>query len=202
MQNVVEREKGEKNIDVETPQENNQEEENREEGSISWETFKQYIVAINILIFALFVITNTGMQLARTLIDFWLKSNSDTDIFQNEKNNKESLGTLGGFSEKFAYLLALQFLITFLRCALYASYNLLSGRNIFNRLIKIIMFSKISFFDTNSPGSILNRITADTFEIDDRLPWYIHVFFECFARVLLYPIVVIIEFPLISIGKQ
>ena len=140
------------------------------------------------------------MQGTRSLIDFWLKSQSNSDPALRD-NGFGAFDILGGFMEIFTFLICLNILITIIRCSFYAAYNLLSARNIFRKLMEKIMLSKLKFFDTNTPGRILNRVTSDTFEIDDKLPWYIHTFFESLAKVAVFPIVIIIQFPLSAIGK-
>lgn len=46
----------------------------------------------------------------------------------------------------------------------------------------------MKFFDKNNEGRIINRISNDTYQIDDELPWFGHVFLENLCESVGYPI--------------
>lgn len=49
----------------------------------------------------------------------------------------------------------------------------MAAKKLFNRLNKHIIYSKMKFFDKNSSGKIINRLSEDIFTIDDELPWFL-----------------------------
>jgi len=57
----------------------------------------------------------------------------------------------------------------------------------------------MKFYDRNSIGRILNRISDDISMIDDSLPWSCHIFMEKLAYSLSYPLIVLIQFPYLVI---
>ncbi len=65
----------------------------------------------------------------------------------------------------------------------------------FNRLNKSILYSKMKFFDTNSNGRIVNKLSSDVETIDMELPWSSHVFLENLAQALGLSLGIVIQFP-------
>ena len=50
------------------------EEEQREQGSIKWETILSYLKSASLTLICVLFLLNLGMQATRSLIDFWLRS--------------------------------------------------------------------------------------------------------------------------------
>jgi ABC-type multidrug transport system fused ATPase/permease subunit len=149
-------------------------------------------------VFICFFITNNLTQALKSMIDYWLKSRASPGDDSFSAFN--SITT--DFILMFAYLNIVVFLVTCLKNVFYFAYTFQSARNMFNRLMKSIIFSRMVFFDKNEVGRIINRISKDTATIDDMLPWLFLIFLEAIALVLAYPVLVSLQYPLMIIGTK
>jgi len=135
-------------------------EEKREEGSIKLGTFMIYIKGMGIIFFSLILITITMMQFCRNFFDIWLKEyvNFNT-LFLIKDDFKLTLIIIAIFT----------IFWTLMRAFCFAIANLKASKNIFVKLLKSIMYSKMVFFESNAIGRIINRFSGDTQAIDDRI---------------------------------
>ncbi|KAL4486709.1 hypothetical protein ABPG72_022184 [Tetrahymena utriculariae] len=178
------------------------EEEKREKGSIKLDTFLTYFKSMGVFYLTLLIITNFLMEGTQMIMDFWLRDYvSPSSAFFEDINS-----LFNSFSKTFLFFIALNIATTATRALFYCTCALLSGKRLFNKLNKSLIYSKMTFFDKNPVGRIVNRLSDDILCIDDYLPWTCHVFLEQLAYTSGYPIGVIIQFPwlvvfvLISIG--
>ncbi|EAR83355.2 ABC transporter C family protein (macronuclear) [Tetrahymena thermophila SB210] len=178
------------------------EEEKREKGNIKLDTFLTYFKSMGVFFLILLIITNFLMEGTQMIMDFWLRDYvSPSSAFFEDINS-----LFNSFSNTFLFFIALNLATTTTRAAFYCTCALLSGKRLFNNLNKSLIYSKMTFFDKNPVGRIVNRLSDDILCIDDYLPWTCHVFLEQMAYTSGYPIGVMIQFPwlvvfvLISIG--
>jgi len=61
------------------------------------------------------------------------------------------------------------FAVTIFKVAFTNFTNLNASKFLFQRIMKSIMFAKIDFFEINTGGRIINRISNDIYEIDSHL---------------------------------
>ena len=176
----------------------NSNEEEREEGAISSATILTYIKAMGWFVFLSFFFLNKLCQALKSMIDYWLK----TRATPGDNTFSAFDAITNDFILMFAYLNIVVFVFTCMKNIFYFAYTYLAARNIFNKLMKSILFSKMVFFDKNEVGRIVNRISKDTASIDDVLPWYFVIFLEGFAQILAYPVLVALQYPLMIIGKS
>ncbi|KAL4449108.1 hypothetical protein ABPG74_021100 [Tetrahymena malaccensis] len=178
------------------------EEEKREKGSIKLDTFLTYFKSMGAFYLILLIITNFLMEGTQMIMDFWLRDY----VSPNSAFFKEINSLFNSFQNTFLFFIALNIATTATRAVFYCTCALLSGKRLFNNLNKSLIYSKMTFFDKNPVGRIVNRLSDDILCIDDYLPWTCHVFLEQLAYTSGYPIGVIIQFPwlvvfvLISIG--
>ncbi|KAL4477434.1 hypothetical protein ABPG74_002584 [Tetrahymena malaccensis] len=168
-----------------------EDEEEREKGSIKLKTLTTYMKYANYFLLVIFLIANFMMEGSQMIIDFWLrdKVSPSSEFFENINNIFKS------FTETFLFFIFLNLGMTSLRSFFYCLCALLSSKKIFSKLNSSIIYSKMKFFDENSPGRIINRISDDIFTIDQDLPWNCHVFLEQLAYTLGYSIGILIQFP-------
>ncbi|EAR93205.2 ABC transporter C family protein (macronuclear) [Tetrahymena thermophila SB210] len=166
-------------------------EEEREKGNIKLKTLTTYMKYANYFLLVIFFIANFMMQGSQMIIDFWLRDKvSPSSTFFEDINN-----IFKSFTDTFLFFIFLNLGMTALRSFFYCLCALLSSKKIFSKLNSSIIFSKMKFFDQNSPGRIINRISDDIFTIDQDLPWNCHVFLEQLAYTFGYSIGILIQFP-------
>eukprot|EP01016_Furgasonia_blochmanni_P001659 TRINITY_DN10651_c0_g1_i2.p1 TRINITY_DN10651_c0_g1~~TRINITY_DN10651_c0_g1_i2.p1 ORF type:complete len:559 (+),score=70.56 TRINITY_DN10651_c0_g1_i2:1-1677(+) len=102
------------------------------------------------------------MQGSKNTIDFWLKN---------------EVGLTSGFRMDYfiktmALLILLNILFTVSRSVMTTVTALRASKDLFSRLNKNIVYSKMKFFDQNTyRENCENRISKDILEIDDQVPW-------------------------------
>ena len=143
----------------------------------------------------IFIISNFIMEASKTIIDFWLQdqANPSSQFFADLNNHFDS------FSATFKFLIFSNIALTSIRSLFCCFCALSSGKTLFDKFNSSLIFSKMKFYDRNSIGRILNRISDDISMIDDSLPWSCHIFMEKLAYSLGYPLIVLIQFPYLVI---
>ncbi|EGR29740.1 hypothetical protein IMG5_149230 [Ichthyophthirius multifiliis] len=203
IQNEIEKQQYEKQqqqkiIQVKDEDENFQNEEEIELGGIKWLTIRQYLKSMNYFIFFIFLISFIASQSSQMLIDFWLK-----DYVSKEYHSYffKKLNELfdNDFSRIFFFLIGLNLIFNLFNSLLFIVVNLISSFRMFQKLNKKIIFSKMSFFDMNPSGRIINRISSDIQQIDDGIPFTFNQFFYQLILVSIYPLGILINFPWIAI---
>jgi len=137
-----------------------------EKGEIKLKSIKLYISSMGYSIFVLIFVTAFIMQASRAFYDFWLKN-----YLQASSKNQ----TPGFFIESFQLTLILLTLSCYFtssfRALTFAFGNLKAANNLFRRLVPKVLYAKMTFFDKNSLGKILQRFSGDTFSLDDGVPF-------------------------------
>lgn len=140
--------------------------EKKEEGEIKLSTLQLFINAMGKMVFLAIILGGILMQFSRGVFDIWLK----------DFTYAETTGSTPGF-----FIISFNFTIFILAafsiiCCAYRAWiftygNLLSAKNIFQRLVPNVLYAKMSFFDKNSVGSIIQRFSGDTTSLDDGFPF-------------------------------
>ena len=77
--------------------------------------------------------------------------------------------------------------------------GILASRTLHTGMLKNILRSPMSFFDTTPLGRILNRFSKDIYTIDEVVPASLDAFLFCFFTVISVVIVIIIATPTFAI---
>ena len=154
-------------------------EEYRDKGKISTETFLIYVRACKWPLFILLVVFSALMQASRSAIDFWLRS--EISDYPNQIFITIDSWFNNNFSETFGYMIVFSTTVTFIRCSGYVLCASFAAYSIFKKLNSSIMYSNMRFFDDNPSGRIINRLSSDVMVIDDTLPWFVHYTLETFV---------------------
>ncbi len=77
--------------------------------------------------------------------------------------------------------------------------GILASRTLHTGMLKNILRSPMSFFDTTPLGRILNRFSKDIYTIDEVVPESLDAFLFCFFTVISVVIVIIIATPTFAI---
>ena len=173
------------------------EEEEREEGAISSQTALTYIRAMGLFIFFWFMFSLVFKEAARTVSDFWLKSKitpGDTSFSFLDSWSDD-------FVNMYAYQMIIVMMINLFSFYLYFVYATKTAKRIFQKLMNSILFSKMSFFDKNETGRIVNRISKDTYIVDEPISACMYNFFNTLFLAVSYSLIAIIQFTWMSVGS-
>jgi ATP-binding cassette subfamily C (CFTR/MRP) protein 10 len=145
------------------------EEEKREIGSIEPSVLLGYIKKTGIVTFTLIMLFIFLMQASKNINDFWT-SHWVNDINANNGNALFDLIILGVISGSNS-------LFTLIRSFIFAYGGIKAAKLTFNELLDNVLEAPVSFFESNPLGRVLNRFSADTYSIDDQLPFITNIFF-------------------------
>ena len=74
-----------------------------------------------------------------------------------------------------------------------------ASRTLHSRMLKNILRSPMSFFDTTPLGRVLNRFSKDIYTIDEVIPKSIRIFLFTFFRIISALLVIVIATPTFAI---
>jgi len=171
------------------PVQNN--EETRETGSVKFEIYKTYWIAVGHVLSPTILFSLLAMQVSRNLTDVWLanwvsqnQSNPINDslefeMFDNEEYSENLLkyhngvmyylivyGSIAGFNTIFS----------FIRAFLFAYGGICAAQVVHTKLLRSVIKAKTTFFDVTPVGRILNRFSSDLNTVDDSLPFILNIF--------------------------
>ena len=137
--------------------------EDSETGVVKLDTYIQYFSASlsKIGIFFLVILMLTT-QFNFVIVPYWVTLWAKQTILE-QQNHEYWFGILSIIG----LCLILQ---AFLRSILFFKVCIDSSYNLFNRMLRAVLYSPVGFFDSNPSGRILNRFSSDTGQVDDLLP--------------------------------
>ncbi|PAV66424.1 hypothetical protein WR25_26440 [Diploscapter pachys] len=168
------------------------------EGHVKMSVYNNYIKAGTYCLFLTYGSFLLGHMIFQVLRNFWLSAWSDDynpKIYNATSNDtlrmstSFRLGTYGllGVIESSCFLVSLIILV-------YACLN--ASRNLHKPLIRNLLRSPMSFFDTTPLGRILNRCAKDIEVIDASLPLNCRHLITCILQLIFTLIVIIISTPI------
>ncbi|KAK8730961.1 hypothetical protein OTU49_007721 [Cherax quadricarinatus] len=78
----------------------------------------------------------------------------------------------------YGILAASNSIFTLMRAFLFAYGGICAAKFLHRQLLDAVLYAKISFFDNNPMGRILNRFSSDLYTVDDSLPFQMNIFFS------------------------
>lgn len=146
-------------------QENNNEEE-RERGTVKLDVYSTYLTSIGYFLFFMIVLFICLMQISKSASDVWLS------IWTRDKQNSNTLTYLYVFIS----IGIVNSIITLIRAFLFAYGGIKAAIKIHKILLNSLFKSSLLFFDIISFGIIINRFSSDLFNVDDALPFTLNIF--------------------------
>ncbi|TNY24017.1 hypothetical protein DMC30DRAFT_371993 [Rhodotorula diobovata] len=138
--------------------------ENREQGSVKWSVYKDYIKANGYLGTFLYLFTIVSQQLLQIGTNVWLKHwsqhNSETGDNEHVKFYLSIYAALGCGASLVFFLNGI---------LLYSLCVIRSAKLMHDRMFHAVMRSPMRFFETTPIGTILNRFSRDIYVIDEVL---------------------------------
>ncbi|BGP53294.1 hypothetical protein JCM8202v2_000853 [Rhodotorula sphaerocarpa] len=138
--------------------------ERREQGSVKWSVYKEYIKAngyIGAILYLLTIVAQQGLQIATNVwLKNWSQHNSDTG--EN--------GDVRYYLAIYALLGVGASIVFFLNgVLLYSLCVIRSAKLMHDRMFNAVIRSPMLFFETTPLGTILNRFSRDVYVIDEVL---------------------------------
>lgn len=157
------------------------EEETALTGRVKWGVYYEYAHSIGFAgaIFAiLFYALGQGLH---SFSSVWLSFWSD---YNQHHNATQIAGNLSYYLGIYAALGGVESLIEFTRDMMLFLCCAKASKILHRRLLRSVMRSPMSFFDTNPTGRIVNRFSADIDKIDLSIPFIISDFLWCMCEVI------------------
>ncbi|KAK0395659.1 hypothetical protein QR680_001380 [Steinernema hermaphroditum] len=168
-----------------------------ETGKVKLSVYKQYVQSATYFLsfgFAFFFAVFSGLQLGRSV---WLSQWADANDEMHSKNDTEmSLGERLGVYAAFGVAEALSFFLAMLSMVFG---GLSASRNLHSPMLRNLMRSPMSFFDTTPIGRILNRFGKDIDVVDSLLPLNFRYFVMCIFQVFTTLLIIVISTPIFAI---
>ncbi|CAI8057972.1 Multidrug resistance-associated protein 1, partial [Geodia barretti] len=173
-----------------------------ETGSVHMSVLFAYVRActypLSLLTILFYLLTN-GASLAS---NFWLADWSNSNTPENRNQTVTACDSLNSLAQRSGCYLGVygalgiiqSFLILFAAFSLALS-AIFASRTLHNSMLKNILRSPMSFFDTTPLGRILNRFSKDTYIIDEVIPRSLRSFIFTFLSVMATLIVIVVTTP-------
>ncbi|XP_020268555.1 ABC transporter C family member 13 [Asparagus officinalis] len=149
--------------------------EAREEGRVNFRVYKSYAAYTGWPVVSIICISAVLMQASRNGNDIWLSHWVDA-----------TTGTEYMMYYMFILIIlgAANSLLTLVRAFSFAYGGLHAAVRVHSDLLKKLVNAPIIFFDQNSSGRILNRLSSDLYMIDDSLPFILNILLNNFLVLL------------------
>ncbi|CAB3365957.1 Hypothetical predicted protein [Cloeon dipterum] len=164
--------------------------EEQETGDIQFSVISDYWHSLGHITAIAILISLVLMQSSRNLSDWWLSywvthasHNStavlvyleDSGSFDWFESKAISVEEVTFYLTVYGFLAGLNTVFTLCRAFLFAFGGIKAASTLHNKLLKVVLRSKVSFFDVTPAGRIINRFSSDTYTIDDSLPFILNI---------------------------
>jgi ABC-type multidrug transport system fused ATPase/permease subunit len=166
-------------------------EEQAETGNIKFSVFLDYARATSWIMALLVIVLNISAQGLSVGASFWLaawSTQEDNDPVAAQDKTGENIGVYAalGFGQAIGLLLAAFAL---------AIGGVIASSRLHGKLLKNVLKSPMSFFDTTPMGRVLNRFSKDIYVVDETIPRSLRSFISTLLNVLSTIIVIIVATP-------
>ncbi|GMF10024.1 unnamed protein product [Phytophthora lilii] len=173
------------------------EEEHRESGVVGWHVWKAYSLSVGWALSAIILLAAAAMQASRNSLDWWIA------VYTNGKHSI----TPREFAMVLLYIAGANISAVFFRSFLFSYGGLRAARATYAKLVRSVFAAPLRFFERTPAGRVLNRLSGDTYAVDESLPFILNIFLKdaadvvgalvilfygnCFVLVLLVPLSVL-----------
>ncbi|XP_077376249.1 ATP-binding cassette sub-family C member 12 isoform X2 [Festucalex cinctus] len=148
------------------------------EGAVSWRIYGQYCKAAGGYIVTLLVFLNVVLMIGFTAfsnwwLSYWLKQGSGVQSANgttSEQGDITKNPDLHFYQLVYSMMVLAMLALALVKCFSYTHVTLKAACRFHDTMVKKIMGSPMSFFDTTPTGRILNRFAKDQEEVDNVLP--------------------------------
>ncbi|KAG7398882.1 Multidrug resistance-associated protein 6 [Phytophthora boehmeriae] len=159
----------------ENEEENKEEdEEHRESGVVRWHVWKAYSLSVGLILSITILLSVAAMQISRNSLDWWIA------VYTNGKHAI----TPQEFATVLLYITGMNIAAVFIRSFLFAYGGLRAARATYATLVRSIFGAPLRFFEHTPTGRVLNRLSRDTYAVDESLPFVLNIFLKDAADVV------------------
>uniref|UniRef100_A0A7N9CTT4 Multidrug resistance-associated protein 4 n=1 Tax=Macaca fascicularis TaxID=9541 RepID=A0A7N9CTT4_MACFA len=178
--------------------------ENRSEGKVGFQAYKNYFRAgAHWIVIIFLILLNTAAQVAYVLQDWWLSywanQQSMLNVTVNGGGNITKKLDLNWYLGIYSGLTAATVLFGIARSLLVFYVLVNSSQTLHNKMFESILKAPVLFFDRNPIGRILNRFSKDIGHLDDLLPLTVLDFIQTLLQVVGVVSVAVAVIPWIAI---
>ncbi|KAK9371704.1 P-loop containing nucleoside triphosphate hydrolase protein [Lipomyces chichibuensis] len=138
--------------------------EHSEKGQVKLGVYREYIKAANVSVVVTFLVLMIASNSMSVGGNIWLKHWSDVNTrYGDNPDTGKYLGVYLFFGVTAAFLTLFYTLVLWIFCTIEAA------RKLHDRMLRHVIRSPMSFFDTTPLGRIINRFTADVNRVDEAL---------------------------------
>ncbi|GMG17615.1 unnamed protein product [Phytophthora fragariaefolia] len=150
------------------------EEEHRETGVVGWHVWKAYSMYVGWALSVLILLAVAAMQVSRNSLDWWIAvyTNGGHAITPRE------------FAMVLLYIAGANIAAVFIRSFLFAYGGLRAAHTTYNKLVQSVFAAPLRFFARTPVGRVLNRLSGDTYAVDESLPFILNIFLKDAADVV------------------
>ncbi|XP_077569451.1 ATP-binding cassette sub-family C member 12-like isoform X2 [Stigmatopora nigra] len=182
-------------------------EETCTEGAISWRTYAQYCKAaggffITFFNFLIVVLMIASTAFSNWWLSYWLGqgsgvlwSNDTTSDYDISKN-----ADLDFYQLVYSLTVVVMVVLSLIKCFFYTDATLNAACRLHDGMVKKILGSPMSFFDTTPTGRILNRMSKDQEELDTVLPLHLDPFLQFAMMVTCIVVIISAIFPFLLVA--
>ncbi|XP_061621095.1 ATP-binding cassette sub-family C member 12 isoform X3 [Phyllopteryx taeniolatus] len=182
--------------------------ESSTEGPVSWRTYRQYCKAAGgyIIIFLNFL--NVVLMIGSTAfcnwwLSYWLGQGSGVQLANGTASEPGDISKnpeLHFYQLVYGMMVVVMVALAIVKCFFYTHVTLNAACHFHDTMVKKIIASPMSFFDTTPTGRILNRFSKDQEELDSVLPVHMDPFLQFALLVTCTVIIISAVFPPMLIG--
>lgn len=177
--------------------------EHQETGTVQLKVYGAYWKAFTPYLAVAVIVSLLLMQSTKNLSDWWMSywvSHNGTSPFGGSDNQDfiqetEDKKTISFYLTVYGAIAGLNSFFTLLRAFLFAYAGIHAATGLHKQLMKTIIRARVVFFDISPVGRILNRLSSDTYTVDDSLPFILNILLAQFFGLLGAIIVTIYGLP-------
>lgn len=147
-------------------------EEHRASGVVNLRVWRSYASAIGAPLALAIVVVVALMQVSRNGLDWWIGVYTTTHSVSPT-----------AFARTLILIACVNCAAVFLRSFLFAFGGLRAARRVYRQLVASVFGTSLRFFDATPVGRILNRLSGDTYAVDESLPFILNIFLKDAADV-------------------
>ncbi|KAF0682967.1 Aste57867_24980 [Aphanomyces stellatus] len=161
-------------------------EEHRESGVIKAWMWWHYLKSMGLCVLAMLIFSVVVMQLSRNGLDYWIASYVSSHAISPM-----------AFAHGLLVITAVNIVAVTARSFLFAYGGLRAAKFLYRRLVRRLFHATLAFFDVTPLGRILNRLSGDTYGVDESLPFILNIFLKDLADVTGTLVILLLSNPIV-----
>ncbi|XP_009676710.2 ATP-binding cassette sub-family C member 12 [Struthio camelus] len=188
-------------------------EEEKQEGSVTWKTYHAYIKAsggftLSSFIVLLFMLMIGSSAFSNWWLSFWVEQDSEESysFVDNAVKGTSVLASTSDNSRTHFYRLiygismVTMIILSIIKGFVFTKTTLKASSTLHDSLFSKILQSPMSFFDTTPTGRLMNLFSNNMDELDVSLPFHAENFLQQFFMVFFILVIIALVFPFLLIA--